>query len=173
MKHSASKRAERIMENNVTGVAVGQVNQPAQPGPEHRLLGVFIGKWINEGHTVASGDMPAVKILTSDVYEWMPGRFFVLHAAYGRIGNMDVGGTEILSYDTDKKAYQSLFFDSQGNINTDTLTVSGNTWTWQGVTHRATAVFSDDGRTQTVHHERLGGDGHWLPAMDIVLTKVE
>ena len=161
------------MENKVTGVAVGQVNQSPQPSPEHRLLGVFIGKWINEGHTIASGDVPSVKILTSDVYEWMPGKFFVLHIAYGRIGSADVGGTEILSYDAASKTYQSLFFDSQGNINTDALTVSGKTWTWQGKTHRATAEFSADGKTQTVHHERLGDDGNWVPAMDIVLTKVE
>ena len=161
------------MEDKVTGVAVGRVDRPVEPGPEHRLLGIFIGKWINEGQTIASGDIPAVKILTSDVYEWMPGRFFVLHTAYGRIGNADVGGTEILSYDASSKTYRSLFFDSQGNINTDVLSVSGNTWTWQGKTHRATAVFSSDGKTQTVHHERSGDDGNWVPAMDVVLTKVE
>ena len=161
------------MEDKATGVAVGRIDQPAQPGPEHRLMGVFIGKWINEGHTIASGDIPAVPILTSDVYEWMPGRFFVLHTAYGRIGGADVGGTEILSYDPASKNYQSLFFDSQGNINTDVLTVSDTIWTWQGKTHRATAVFSEDGKTQTVHHERLGDDGSWVPAMDITLTKVE
>ena len=161
------------MEDKVTGVAVGRVDRPVEPVPEHRLLGIFIGKWINEGQTIASGDIPAVKILTSDVYEWMPGRFFVLHTAYGRIGNADVGGTEILSYDASSKTYRSLFFDNQGNINTDVLSVSGNTWTWQGKTHRATAVFSSDGKTQTVHHERSGDDGNWVPAMDVVLTKVE
>jgi hypothetical protein len=117
--------------------------------------------------------VPAVKILTSDIYEWMPGRFFVLHAAYGHIGGTDVGGTEILSHDAASKTYQSLFFNSQGNINTDALTVNGQTWTWQGKTHRATAVFSGDGKTQTVHHERISDDGSWVPAMDIVLTKVE
>ncbi len=161
------------MENKATGVAVGRVDRPLEPSPEHRLLGIFIGKWINEGQTIASGDTPAVKILTSDVYEWMPGRFFVLHRAYGRIGGADVGGTEILSYDAASKTYQSLFFDSQGNINTDALTVNGKTWAWRGKTHRATAVFSDDGKTQTVHHERISDDGNWVPAMDIVLTKVE
>ena len=53
--------------------------QPSGPGAEHKLLDVFIGKWINEGHTAASADAPSVKILTSDVYEWVPGGFFVLH----------------------------------------------------------------------------------------------
>jgi hypothetical protein len=160
-------------EKKATGVAVGRVDRPSKPGPEHRLLEIFIGRWINEGETIGSGNIPAVKILTSDVYAWMPGGFFVLHTAYGLIGNAEVGGTEVLSYDTTSKTYQSLFFDSQGNINTDMLSVNGNTWIWQGKDHRATAVFSDAGKTQTVHHERLGDDGNWVPAMDVVLRKVD
>lgn len=73
-------------------------NQLPKTGPEHQRLEIFIGKWINQGHTIASADTPEVSILTSDVYEWMPGGFFVLHTAYGRIGNLDVGGTAILGY---------------------------------------------------------------------------
>lgn len=73
-------------------------NQLPKTGPEHQRLEIFIGKWINQGHTIASADAPEVSIPTSDVYEWMPGGFFVLHTAYGRIGNLDVGGTDILGY---------------------------------------------------------------------------
>ena len=40
--------------------------------------------------------MPGSKIVTSDVYQWIPGRFAVLDAAYGRIGDLDVGSVEIL-----------------------------------------------------------------------------
>jgi hypothetical protein len=49
-----------------------------KPGPEHARLEVFIGKWINEGATVPEGDEPPAKIVTGDVYEWIPGRFAVL-----------------------------------------------------------------------------------------------
>jgi hypothetical protein len=65
-------------------------HDPPTPGPEHARLEVFIGKWINEGETVATTDAPSSKIVTSDVYEWIPGRFGVLHTAYGRIGDLDV-----------------------------------------------------------------------------------
>jgi hypothetical protein len=34
----------------------------------------------------------------SDVYEWAPGGFFVHHVAYGRIGSLDVAGSEIIGY---------------------------------------------------------------------------
>lgn len=53
---------------------------------EQRALSVLIGRWINEGATVASGGTPATPITTRDVYDWAPGGFFVLHSAYGRIG---------------------------------------------------------------------------------------
>ena len=53
--------------------------RPPKPGPEHKLLEIFIGKWMNEGATVAAPGEPPVRITTSDVYEWMPGGFFVLH----------------------------------------------------------------------------------------------
>lgn len=148
-------------------------NQLSKAGPEYRPLDVFIGKWINEGHTRATADAPAVPILTSDVYEWMPGGFFVLHTAYGRIGNTDVGGTEIISYDAASKKYCSHFFDSQGHISVHELTVIGDTWKWSGVQTRSTAVFTDRGKTQTAHHERLDEHGNWVPAMDVTLTRVE
>ena len=148
-------------------------NQLPKPGPEHQRLDVFIGKWINQGHTIASADVLAASILTSDVYEWMPGGFFVLHTAYGRVGNIDVGGTEIISYDAASKQYRSHFFDSQGHISTHELTASGDTWKWTGEQTRCTAVFTDYGKTQTAHHERVDGDGNWVPAMKVTLTKVK
>ncbi len=67
---------------------------------EIERLNIFVGKWINEGYTIKAPEASQLKILASDIYEWMPGGFFILHTAYGRIGNMNVGGTEILGYDT-------------------------------------------------------------------------
>ena len=147
--------------------------QQPKPGPEHELLDVIIGKWINEGHTVATADAPSVKTLTSDVYEWIPGGFFVLHTAYGRVGNLDGGGIEIIGYDAESETYRTHFFDSQGNTITEELTIQGDTWTWQGENTRCTGVFSDHGKTLTAHHERSADGVNWVPAMDVTLTKVE
>lgn len=144
-----------------------------QPDAAHKRLEVLIGKWMNEGQTLASPDTLPVKILTSDVYEWMPGSFFVLHTAYGLIGGVGVGGTEILGYDAASQAYRSYFFDSQGNISTQQVTIQHDTWTWQGEKTRATAIFSADGTTQTVCHERLDDTGNWLVSMDVILRKVQ
>lgn len=99
----------------VTAVAAGlerSARQQTAPGPEHSRLGVFIGQWINMGHTVARPGVPSTQILTSDIYEWAPGGYFVVHTAYGRIGDIDVGGVEVIGYDPRAGSYRSHFFDS-------------------------------------------------------------
>lgn len=143
-----------------------------RPADEHRKLDIFIGRWINEGQNVAQPGVPAVKIVTSDVYEWAPGGFFVIHSAYGRIGDLDVGGVEIIDYDPEAGCYGSRFFDSQGNVSFSRLTEAGGIWTWTGERTRCRASFSDDGRIQTAHHERSDDGKTWQPSMEVVLRKV-
>jgi hypothetical protein len=87
----------------------------------------------------------------------------VLHTAHGRIGTIDVGGTEIIGYDAAKSAYRAYFFDSQGHISTHELTTSGDTWNWAGEQTPCSAVFTVQCKTQTAHHERLDEYGNWSP----------
>jgi hypothetical protein len=141
--------------------------------PELDRLNIFIGKWMNEGYVVETAQSPSTKITTSDVYEWLPGKFFVLHTAYGRIGSMDVGGMEVLGYDLSSKKYFSRFYDSSGNVHEANLTADGDNWTWKGKTTGCTAVFTENGKVQTAHHIRLDESSHWVPSMEVVLTKVE
>lgn len=44
--------------------------------------------------------------------------------------------------------------------------------TWQGQGTRCKAEFSENGKVQTAHHLRLDASGQWVPAMEVVLTKV-
>jgi hypothetical protein len=143
-----------------------------QRGAEHDRLQVFIGKWINEGYVVDADGNESSRILTSDIYEWIPGRFFVLHEAYGRIGDLDVGATEIIGYDAAAESYVAFLFDSSGGINRSALTANGDAWTWKGETTGCTAVFTDGGTVQTAHHVRLDDSGQWVPSMEVVLRKI-
>ena len=160
-------------ETITTGLAAGRMDPSTKPGPEQQLLSIFIGKWINEGQTVGGADSPALKIVTSDVYEWMPGGFFVIHTAYGLMGGIGGGGIEIMGYDAANKKYKTYFFDGQGNITTHDLMIDQNTCMWQGENTRCTAIFTENGTVQTAHHERLDENGKWVPSMEVVLTKVE
>jgi hypothetical protein len=146
--------------------------QQPGPGPEHEALEVIIGKWINEGHTVATEDAQSARIITSDVYERSTGGFFVLHTAYGRAGDLPGGGIEIIGYDAASGGYVSRFFDSRGNASAHELSIEGDTCAWRGESTRCTVIFTDGGRTQTAHHERLDGSGGWVPSMEVVLTKI-
>jgi len=69
--------------------------------------------------------------------------------------------------------YRRYFFDSQGNISTETLSYSDGTWTWQGEHARCTGVFSGDGKTLTARHERSDDGKHWEPSMTVTLRKIE
>jgi Protein of unknown function (DUF1579) len=148
-------------------------HEPSTPGPEHARLETFIGKWINEGETVPQGDDPPMKILTSDVCEWIAGRFAVLHTAYGRTGDLDVGGVEILGYDPESGNYTSHFFDSQGHVIVDELLYDEGKWIWQGERIRTTSTFSDDGKVQHSLHEQTDNGTDWYLAMDVTLRRVD
>jgi hypothetical protein len=130
---------------------VTDVDQPAPVRDRrHQELTALIGKWINEGHTIGSGEIPPVPILTSDVYEWAPGGFFVVHSAFGRIGETAVGGVEIIGVDGD--AYRSTFYDSFGNVHRSRLEIhQPPTKPAPGPTHAT---------TDCPQHTRTSSHGH-------------
>jgi hypothetical protein len=136
----------------------------------HGALDVLIGRWINEGHTIASAGMPSLPIVTSDVYEWAPGGFFVVHSAYGKIGANSVGGVEIIGVDGD--GYFSTIYDSFGNAQTSRMEVDGEVIRWLGERTRCTATITDDGSTQVARHEASTDGATWAPSMDVTLRKV-
>jgi hypothetical protein len=118
--------------------------------PRERELDILIGSWINRGETVPTDGGPAVPILTSDTYLWTAGGHFVLHTAFGQIGDLDVGGTELIGWDDATGAYRSYFFDFQGDASVHRLTVQDGTWTWtDDHSARCRATFDPDGRVQT------------------------
>ena len=91
MSHTSTESARVV--NVAAGVENTDRTAPVRDG-RHQLLAVLIGKWINEGHTIETAEIPSVPILTSDVYEWAPGGFFVVHSAFGKIGETSVGGRQ-------------------------------------------------------------------------------
>jgi hypothetical protein len=58
------------------------------------------------------------KIVASYAYHRAPRRFYVIHPAYGPIGDVAVGGVEIFGHDPVTEQYWAPFCDSQGNANT-------------------------------------------------------
>jgi hypothetical protein len=136
----------------------------------HRALDVLIGKWINDGQTVKTAQVPSAPILTSDVYEWAPGGFFIVHSAYGKIGDASVGGVEIIGVDGD--AYFSTLYDCFGNVHRSRVEIDGEVIRWVGDRTRCTATITDGGATQVARHESSTDGVSWTPSMDVTLRKI-
>ena len=118
-------------------------------------------------------DAPVAKIVTFDVYEWISGRVAVLHTAYGRIGELEVGGLEILGYDAESRKYTSHFFDSQGHVTVDERIYEDGTWIWRGERIRTTSEFSEDGKIQRSLHEQSEDGVEWRRVMNVTLRNVD
>src|ERR1700677_3865085 len=167
MSHAPTESA------GVISVAAGMEKTgqtPAVADSHHQALSVLIGKWINEGHTIGTGEIPPVPILTSDVYEWAPGGFFVVHSAFGKIGETSVGGVEIIG--VDGEAYHSTFYDSFGNVHRSRLEIEGDVIRWVADRTRCTVTMSDGGMTQIARHESSADGVSWTASMDVTLRKV-
>lgn len=151
-----------------TDVWVGRVGDTSSTRSHQRVLDVLIGKWITEGETIAS----AMTFSASDVYEWAPGGFFVLHTAHGRMGDANMGAIEVIAYDEQANRYRCWCFDNRGNTEQQELTVVGDTLTWTGSKTRCMARRSGDGRSMEARHERMD-NGQWTPSMIATMTKVQ
>ena len=112
----------------------GQAPTAPKPGPEHERLGVFVGNWTFVGEMKPGPMGPGGKMTGSDRLQWMPGNFFVERRFEGKGPMGQMSGLEILGYDAAKKAHTFTFVDSMGSMGAGTMTVSGNTWTFNGTT---------------------------------------
>ena len=117
----------------VTVVAVAaQAPAPPKPGPEVQALGAFVGNWTFAGEMKPGAMGPGGKITGTDRITWLPGGFFVERKFEGNMAGMDVKGTEIFGYDSTKKTYTFVGFDSMGGAGSGTMTVKGSVWTSSG-----------------------------------------
>ena len=168
MSHSSAESARVV--SVAAGIEKTDRATPVRDG-RHQALAVLIGNWINEGATVATEDIPTAAIRTSDVYEWVPGGFFVVHTAFGKIGDTSVGGVSIIGVDGD--AYDDTFYDSFGNTHRSRLVIDGDVHRWIGHDGRTrcTVTMTDGGMTQVAHHESSVDGVTWTASMDVVLRK--
>ena len=165
----------------VLPMALGaQSTSPApKPGPEHRRLDAFVGKWSIDGQAQASPYGPAGKLTSTDTFAWMAGGFFMTHYWDSKQGGVEIKGMEVLGYDSHSKMYTSRFFDNLGNSGSWKATVQANTWTWTGDTEVAgkplkerctTAVAADAFATKCEY----SSDGtKWLPNFDLKGTRAK
>ena len=111
-----------------TALSLAQAPQaPPKPGPEHKKLEYFVGKWTVENEFKANEFVPAGKTVATATATLGPGGFYVESRAEG--GQLPTR-LAIMAYDSHAKVYTEFYASSAGLVGTATGTVNGNTWTW-------------------------------------------
>lgn len=114
----------------LAALASAQAPEKPKPAPELERLNYFAGTWNTTADMKASPFGPAGKFTGKDHAEWMDGKFFLVsHSTMnGPMGK----GTEmaVMGYKSDDKVYTYDAFNSMGEAEHSTGTVSGDTWTW-------------------------------------------
>ena len=148
---------------------------PPKPGPEHKKLEYFVGKWTGEGEIKANGYVPAGKTVSTETATLGPGGFYVETRNEGQFGTR----LAIVAYDSHAKVYTSYYANSGGLVGTATGTVNGNTWTW--MVEDKYAGKSIKGRTtitmlspteSTSKYEMADGKGGYTTIVEGKATKV-
>ena len=140
--------------------------QPPKPGPEHQALAGLVGTWTSEGECSATPMTPAEKWSAKLKSEWFPGKFAVVRhlESKGSVTGESVG-LEVLTYDSQAKAYTWYGVDSfgwnamaKGSIAKDVLTV---TWpaTVKGKAYKIRGIVKGLGSDKLLWTMEYSADG--------------
>lgn len=166
---------------------VGAVAAPAQPpqaskpGPEHKRLDYFVGKWAHTGELKPGPMGPGGKMSWIDTCEWFEGGFAVVCRSEGKGPMGPMKGIGILGYSPEEKVYTYFGADNSPMAMTSVPkgTVQGDTWTYhdegmmggQKVKTRVT-IKQVSPTEQAFTMEMQGADGKWMPMMESKGTKM-
>jgi hypothetical protein len=139
-------------------------------GREHDRLKVFLGRWHAEGLSYAPHGT-VEKWVSDEIYEWLPGQFFMLQRWDAIAGATDSKGLGIINFDPATGTYMTRAYVHRGFIRDYVTRVEGNVWTLTGENERARIEFTDSGNTQRINWEWRPDGDVWLPLCDRIATK--
>src|SRR5258708_1748393 len=96
---------------------------PPTPGPEHKKLEYFLGKWTVEGEFKPNGYVPAGKTVSTETDTLGPGGFYVESRAEGGQLPTRFG---FMAYDSHPTGYTTYYASSGALVGTRTGTVNGS-----------------------------------------------
>jgi hypothetical protein len=107
---------------------------PPQPGPEHKRLGYFAGKWTTEGEMKPGLFGPGGKTTGSESCEWFAGGFHLVCHAEGSSAMGTFKGLSVMGWNAEEKTYTHDAYNSMGMSDHSRGTAAGDTWTWTSET---------------------------------------
>ncbi len=109
--------------------SLAQAQQQPKPGPEHKWMDYFVGRWTGEGDVKASSFGPAGKFTFTEDVEWAPGGFFLVMHWEWKGPQGQAKGLTVMGYNAEEKVYFSRSFDSGGDTWSFKGPVAGDIWT--------------------------------------------
>ena len=146
-------------------------------GPAVERLDAFIGEWNMEA---AFPDAPPTGIGGQTVFEWMPGKQFVVQR--WEVAHPEApDGIAIIGFDDGRDTYLQHYFDSRGVARVYEMSFSDGIWKlWRNssdfsplnFSQRFTGTFSDDGKTIEGSWEIAHDGSSWEHDFGLTYTKV-
>ncbi|WP_159435584.1 DUF1579 family protein [Paracoccus solventivorans] len=137
-----------------------------------KSLSPFVGIWNTEGQIRASDEAEEQTMVATDIYEWLPGKCFLLHRVDARMGEDITRSTEIIGWDSEARTLFSTSYDAKGETSRFRCALDGHDWKIDGQGIRLRGAFDEDWNKLTGTWE-MEADGSWSPWMGIVLTKAD
>lgn len=154
--------------------------QVPKPGPEHKRLDYFVGKWTSEVEMKQSPFGPAGKFTSTDHNEWMPGGFFLVLHSVGKGAMGEMSELAVMGYDPEEKVYTYHAFNSMGEAEASKGSLEGDTWTWtseskvEGKPIKTRFTLKEVSPTSyTFKGEIPAGDGGWSTIMEGKSSKMQ
>jgi len=132
-------------------------------------LEVFVGKWQTDGEILSPEGNQLIS--GTDTYEWLPGNHFLLHHVDVVMGKQKVKSVEIIGFDSGNQCFFMESYDNDGNKVSMIAIQNNGIWNFLGKDARFSGEACDDGNAFSGLWEKLNEDGHWVPWMEIKLTK--
>jgi hypothetical protein len=124
----------------LVGLALGvqilaQAPQPPKPGPEHKAMAFFAGRWTSEGEMKPGPLGPGGKATGADTCELFDGGFHVVCRGEGKGPMGTMTSLAVMAYSPTEKAYTFYGIDNFGSSELSRGTKKGNTWTYTATSH--------------------------------------
>jgi hypothetical protein len=151
------------------------------PDSELKKMQVFSGYWTYEGQAKPTSAGPGGKFTGEANYEWILSGFALQLSIVEKQAVGTVRMLEIDTYDPANKNFSFNGYDDGGGRYWGVVTVSGNTWTYEGeyvlagkqIPIRGSEVFTADGMSFTQKHEFSLDGKTWVPEYEATYTKTK
>jgi hypothetical protein len=120
---------------------VAQAPQAPKPGPEHKAMAFFAGRWTSEGEMKPGPLGPGGRATGSDTCELFDGGFHVVCRGEGKGPMGTMTSLAVMAYRPAEKEYTFYGIDNFGSSELSRGTKKGTTWTYTATSHYGGQTF--------------------------------